>query len=115
MSHFSNKKHKKSPKPPQQHIALGIPTNIAVGPLGFRAELDVDPKGYLVMILLVGVDWPDPTVALDENPGPSRIVFRDKKRGKDQGLAVLETPAPGHDGVVIDGTKYGVEATSECS
>jgi len=50
MSHFSNKKHKKSPKPPQQHIALGIPTNIAVGPLGFRAELDVHPKGDLVMI-----------------------------------------------------------------
>jgi len=108
MNLLSNKKHKKSPKPPQQHIALGIPANIAVGPLGFRAELNVDPKGDSVMILLVGVDWPDPTVALDENPGPSRVVFCDEKRDKDQGLS---TPAPG---VVIDGTKYGVEATSKC-
>jgi len=45
MSHPFNKKPKKSPIPPQQHIALGIPTGIALGPLGFRAELNVDPKG----------------------------------------------------------------------
>lgn len=38
-------KSKKSIKPPQRHVSLGTPTNIAVGPLGFRAELDVDPKG----------------------------------------------------------------------
>ena len=24
---------------------MGIPTNIAVGPLGFRADLDIGPKG----------------------------------------------------------------------
>jgi len=35
----------KPPKPSQKHIHLGIPINIAVGPLGFRAELDTDPKG----------------------------------------------------------------------
>jgi hypothetical protein len=66
---------KKSPKPPKKHIHLGIPTNIAAGPLGFRAELDTDP--------IVGnqnrthrdpePDRLNPTVALDENnPGPSR-------------------------------------------
>jgi len=38
------KKSKKSLEPSQRHISLGIPTNIAIGPLGFRAELDVDPK-----------------------------------------------------------------------
>lgn len=25
--------------------SVGTPTNIAVGPLGFQAELDVDPEG----------------------------------------------------------------------
>lgn len=39
-----NKKSKKRLKPPT-NLLLGIPTNIATGPLGFRAELDVDPKG----------------------------------------------------------------------
>jgi len=38
------KRSKKSLKP-SPHIFLGIPTNIAAGPLGFRAELDVGPKG----------------------------------------------------------------------
>jgi len=45
MSHTSNKKPKKSPKPSKKHTHLGIPTNIASGSLDFRAELDTDPKG----------------------------------------------------------------------
>jgi len=45
MSQPPNKGPKKSPNPPQQYIALGVPTNIALGPLGFGVELDVDPKG----------------------------------------------------------------------
>jgi len=47
MSYTFGKKPGKSkpPKPSQKHIHLGIPINIAVGPLGFRAELDTDPKG----------------------------------------------------------------------
>jgi len=44
-SYMSDKKSKKSPKPSQKYIHLGIPINIAVGPLGFRAELDTDPRG----------------------------------------------------------------------
>ena len=36
---------KKANKPPQQNLVLGIPINTVVGPLGFRAELDIDPKG----------------------------------------------------------------------
>ena len=45
MKRLFGKKAKKPPKPPQQNIAFGIPTNIAVGPLGFRAELDIDSTG----------------------------------------------------------------------
>ena len=50
------KKAKKSPKPPQQNIAFGIPTNIAVGLVGFRAELDVDSTGdsfHMEQIVLI--------------------------------------------------------------
>ena len=45
MNRPPDKKSKKPPKLSQKHIVLGIPTNIAVGPLGFRAELDIGPKG----------------------------------------------------------------------
>jgi len=45
MSHTSDKKPKKSPKPSQKYTHLGTPINIAAGSLGFRAELDTDPKG----------------------------------------------------------------------
>lgn len=45
MKHLFAKKPKKSPKPPRQNIALGIPTNIAVGPLGFRADFDIETEG----------------------------------------------------------------------
>jgi len=45
MNHKFDKKSKKSFKSSQRHISLGIPTNIAAGPLGFRAELDIGPKG----------------------------------------------------------------------
>ena len=45
MNRLFNKKPKKPLNPSQRHASLGIPTNIAAGPLGFRAELDIDPKG----------------------------------------------------------------------
>jgi len=45
MNSTVKKKAKKPPKPSQRYLSLGIPTNVAVGPLGFRTELDVDPKG----------------------------------------------------------------------
>ena len=38
-------KSKKLLKPPTIHLLFGIPTNIAVGPLGFQAELDTNPEG----------------------------------------------------------------------
>ena len=42
---MSDKKSKKPPKSLTKHLFLGIPTNIAVGPLGFQAELNVNAKG----------------------------------------------------------------------
>ena len=50
MDRLFDKKSKKLPKPSQRHLALGIPTNIAAGPLSFRAELDVSPKGEYITI-----------------------------------------------------------------
>ena len=41
----SRKKSKEPLRPLAKHLLWGIPTNIAAGPLGFRAELDVNPKG----------------------------------------------------------------------
>ena len=41
---MSDKKSKKSLKHLTKNALLGIPTSIAAGPLGFRAELDLDPK-----------------------------------------------------------------------
>jgi len=45
MDRLFNKKSKKSLKSSPRHISLGIPTNTAIGPLGFRVELDIGPKG----------------------------------------------------------------------
>ena len=41
---MSDKKSKKSLKHLTKNALLGIPTSIAAGPLGFRAELDLNPK-----------------------------------------------------------------------
>ena len=108
------KKSKKLPKPSRKHIFLGIPTNIAAGPLGLRAELDTDPIGNknrsdrdLV------VDRSDSLIAmLDENnPGPSRIVFHNKS--EDQGLHAPETSIPG--GVIDHGTDHMNDPAGERS
>jgi hypothetical protein len=40
-----NRKSKNLSRPSQQHLPFGVPANIVVGPLGFRAELDIGPKG----------------------------------------------------------------------
>ena len=88
---MSYKKSKKPLRPLAKHLLFGIPTNIAVGPLGFRAELGVNPQGepnYPHRGLRV--DRPDSTVSLDEkNPDPPRIVFH-KRESEVQG-----PPVPG--------------------
>ena len=89
------KKFKKLPKPFRKHIVLGIPTNIAAGPLGFRAELDTDPIGNQNHSDHdLAADAPDSSIAMlgENSPGPSRIVFHNKS--EDQGLHAPETSTP---------------------
>ena len=107
-----SKKSKKSLKPSQRHVSLGIPTNIAAGPLGFRAELDTGSGGKSSRSCHdPGADRPDSTVTLDEkDTRASRIVFRSQK-SEDKRL-----PAPkaviSH--VVVGGDERGNDSTSEC-
>ena len=63
------------------HLLFGIPTNIAASPLGFRTELDVNPKGERnYSHRRLRVHPPDSTTIPDQkNPGPSRIVFHERQ------------------------------------
>ena len=97
MNRIYNKKSGKSLKPSQRPASLGIPTNIAVGPLGFRAELEVDPAGEESRFYRdLAADRPDSSTAtLDaNNPWRSRVVFRDDMN-EDQDLHVPETSTTG--------------------
>ena len=111
MDRLFNKKPKKSLDPSKRHVSLGIPTNIAVGPLGFRAELDVDPKGEQgCSPHNMGADRTDSTAALDENgTRVSRIVFHDKK-SEDQ---ELPTPETSNHGAVVGGDQHAGFPISE--
>ena len=110
MNRLFGKKAKKSLRPPRQNIAFGILTNIAAGPLGFRAELDIDSTGDSYQDL--EVDWPDSTATLDEeNPRPSQIVFKDKER-EGQGPLAPGTSIPG---VVVDSAERGSDPTNDAS
>ena len=88
---MSGKKSKKPPRPLAKHLLFGIPANIAAGPLGFRAELDVNPQGeWTCSHCCLRADRTDPTAISDEkNPNPSRIVFR-RRESEPQG-----SPVPG--------------------
>ena len=88
---MSGKKSKKPLRPLEKHLLFGIPANIAAGPLGFRAELDVNPKGERICPHRgLRADRTDPTAISDEkNPNPSRIVFR-RRESEPQG-----SPVPG--------------------
>ena len=81
-----NKKSKKLHKSSQRHVSLGIPTNIAVGSLGFRAELDIGPKGER------GHDLegarPDSSAMLDENDVKASRIVPNYRESEDQGLPV---------------------------
>ena len=99
----------RSSKPPQ-HIPLGIPTNIAAGPLGFRAELDINPKGEQDRLSRLRADEPDSTVTPDKKgAGVSRIVARDEKH-QDQG-----DHAPGtlSTSTAVGGGEHGNDPTGE--
>ena len=111
MDRPSGKRSKKSLKP-FQHIFLGIPTNVAAGPLGFRAELDIGPKGEKSRPHHDSeTDRPDPTGTPDEkDTRASRIVFCDKER-EDQGAPVEETSTCN---MVIGDDEQGNGLPSEC-
>lgn len=111
MDRLFGKRFKKSPKPPQ-HVFSGTPTNIAAGPLGFRAELDIEPEGEKSRPHHdLGTDRPDPTGTLDEKDlKASRIVFCEKERG-DQGAPVQGASTSG---AVIGGHEQGNGLPSEC-
>ena len=101
---------KKPSDNPKRHIFLGIPTNIAAGPLGFRAELDIGPKGEQDRLSRLRADQPDPTATLDKkDTRASRVVFRDKECG-DQGLPVLGTL---NTGTAVGGDGHGNDPAGE--
>ena len=110
MNRLFDKKPKKLSKSSRRHISLGIPTNIAVGPLGFRADLDIGPKGECTRSYHDSeTDRSDSAVTPDEEtPRTSRIVFHDKS-GENQ-----ELPAPeaSTSGVVVDNAEHGNALTS---
>lgn len=102
---------KKTPKPSQSNLSLGIPTHIAVQPLGFRAELDIGPKGERDLLSRLRADQPDLAVAADENgTRTSRIVFHDDK-SEDQGLPAPEAQTAS---TSVGGDQPGNNPTSEC-
>jgi len=107
---MSDKESRKSLKPPQQHISLGIiPSNIAVGPLGFRAELATDTKSEQSRYHDLEADGPDSTVVLDRDTGALRIVPQENK-DEGQRLAFTEVSTPD---AVVGGTEQGNDPTSE--
>jgi len=107
LNHMSDKDSKKSFKPPQRHISLGIiPSNIAVGPLGFRAELAAAAKSEQSF---QSADSPDSTVLLDKDTRALRIVSQENE-SEDQGFAVTDVSTPGH---VVGGTEQGNDPTSK--
>ena len=112
LNYMSDKRSKKSSKKSQRHISLGvIPAGIAVGPLGFRAELaeagvkseqsrpyhDLGP-----MALIRAVPGEEDTRTL-------RIVSRENKN-EDQGPAATKVSTSGN---VVGGGKQGDNPTSE--
>ena len=111
LNRMSDKESKKSPKPPQRVISLGmILSNIAVGPLGFRAELATDTKSEQSRSYRdLEADGTDSAVMLDKDTEALRIVSQENK-DEDQRLVVTEVSTPG---AVVGGTEYGNDPTSE--
>ena len=102
MSSMFGNKSKKPSKYTRRYLSLGIPTNIVTGPLGFGAELDIDPKGERNQF--PSRFRPNPTTTLDEKrPRAPRIVFNDTK---------VKTPTPG---VAVDDTENGKNPASDRS
>jgi len=112
MNRLLSKKSKKPPKYSQRDIFPGILTNTAVGPLGFRTQLDIAPKGEQNRSHQdLDVDWTDLTVAPDEESGGvSQIIFQGKS-DEVQEPPAPETSTPG--AVDVGDTDHGHDPSSE--
>ena len=101
-----SRKSKKSLKSPPKNLLFGIPVNIAAGPLGFRAELDVESEGGRICSYRDSrQDRPDSTLILDENnPRSSRIVFCEKESGT-EGPSMSGAPTHAADNDVLPGKR----------
>ena len=91
MNKFFENKPKKSLKSFRRHISLGIAANVAVGPLGFQAELEGEQSSCYDL----GTDGPDPTVVLDEEDAQASRVLLRENESEHRGLAAVETSASG--------------------
>ena len=114
MKRLFSKNPKKSPEPSQKHINLGILTNTAVGPLGFRTQFNVVHKGERNRSYQdLDADRTDSTVAPDEESDRSSQIVFWGKTSEDQ-----ELPAPKastSDAVDVSDTNHGHDPSSECS
>ncbi|KAF9645847.1 hypothetical protein BDM02DRAFT_3262668 [Thelephora ganbajun] len=90
MKRLFGRKPKESPNPSPKLISHGIPANVAAGPLGFRAELDIGPDD-------------------ERSNRGSRIVFQDNG-GEDKELPAPEVSASG---VVDVGTDHRSDPARE--
>jgi len=107
-----DKESKKLPKPPQRHISLGIiPSNIAVGPLGFRVEPAATAKSEQNRSRRdFEADDPDSTVALGKKDTRVLRIVSQENKGEDHGLAITEVSTPD---AVVGCTEQGNDLTSE--
>jgi len=113
MDRLLGKKSKKSPKYSQRDIFPGILTNTAVGPLGFRTQLDIAPKGEQNLSYQdLDVDWTDLTVAPDEESGGGPWIVFQGKTNEGQEPPAPETSIPG--AVDVGDTDHGHGPSSEC-
>ena len=109
MNRLFSRKPKKSLKHSQR--VLGIPTNIAAGPLGFRAELDTSPKGEKNRDYQdLEADLTDSTVALGKNNNKGLQIVFQGTTGEGQALPAPEISTPD---AVVSGADHGGDPPSE--
>ena len=96
------KKFKKS-RQPSQHLALGIPTQIAVGPLGIHADLnpEIGPEG--VFSPEVDLIYLITSLGPDDGKG-SRIVVREVNANQRPSTSGVSTTNPGLEDNVTRGS-----------
>jgi len=88
-----------------------IPSNTAVGPLGFRAEVATDAESEQSRPYRgLEVDGPDSTVVVDNKVTRTLQIVSLENRNEGQGLAATGVSTPV---TVVGGTQQGNGPTSE--